>query len=276
MDINENYEDIVRFFIQHNILKNVIQCEQCMNIIHLNQRDLVFRCNWVDKETQKKCYFFKSAKKNTILEHSTIRIKPFFNFVAVLLFLKPPRNKVYREHLKLSNSTFSIWSKLCRDILVKWNDRNSKKIGGPCQTVEVDISNICGGSSLILGGICRETKEFFLHPIEKKYNSSSVTKIIEANVKEDSIIITKELEIYDCLKQLETYTHFSVKKFVDETTGAHINHMQRMWRDVKINIPHHSFKNEQMLQPYIAEYKFKRTYPDLERMHFFFKAAGGF
>lgn len=130
MDINENYEDIVRFFIQHNILKNKIQCEQCLNMIQLNQRDLVFRCSGVDKVSQKKCYFFKSAKKNTILEHSTIRIKPFFNFVAVLLFLKPPRNKIYREHLKLNNATFSIWSKLCRDILIRWNDHHFKKIGG--------------------------------------------------------------------------------------------------------------------------------------------------
>ncbi|KAI5754988.1 hypothetical protein M8J77_013180 [Diaphorina citri] len=275
MDINENYEDIVRFFIQHNILKNKIQCEQCLNMIQLNQRDLVFRCSGVDKVSQKKCYFFKSAKKNTILEHSTIRIKPFFNFVAVLLFLKPPRNKIYREHLKLNNATFSIWSKLCRDILIRWNDHHFKKIGGKGYTVEVDISNICGGSSLILGGICRETKEIFLHPIEKKFSSMSVTKIVEDNVEPDSCVITKQLEIYECLKQIQTYTHFSVKKLVDESTGAHINHIQRLWRDVKINIPHHSFKNEQMLLPYLAEYKFKKSYPDLERMHYFFKSASG-
>lgn len=131
MDINESYEDIIVFFIQHDILTNEIRCEQCMNSIQLNKRDLVFRCNGLDKASQKKCYFFKSAKKNTILEHNTIRIKPFFNFVAVLLFLKPPRNKIYREHLKLNNATFSIWSKLCRDILIKWNHHNFKKIGGP-------------------------------------------------------------------------------------------------------------------------------------------------
>lgn len=275
MDINENYEDIVLFFIQHDILKNQIQCEQCMTVILLNKRDLVFRCNALDKDSQRKCYFFKSAKKKTILEHSSIRIKPFFNFVAVLLFLKPPRNKIYREHLKLSNGTFSIWSKVCRDILVKWNKNNFKKIGGPGLTVEVDISNICGGSSLILGGLCRETKEIFLCPIEKKFSSSTVTELVEANVEEDSIIITKQLEIYDCLKQVEIYTHFSVKKFVEEST-CHIYHIQRLWRDVKINIPHHSFKNEQMLLPYIAEYKFKKTYSDLERMHYFFKAAAAY
>lgn len=111
--------------------------------------------------------------------------------------------------------------------------------------------------------------------MEKKFNSTSVNDIVEANVEEDSIIITKQLEIYDCLKELETYTYFSVTKFVEEST-CHVYHIQRLWRDVKINIPHHSFKNVLMLLPYIAEYMFKRTYSDLERVHYFFKAAAEF
>uniref|UniRef100_A0A6P7HFR1 Uncharacterized protein LOC114348143 n=1 Tax=Diabrotica virgifera virgifera TaxID=50390 RepID=A0A6P7HFR1_DIAVI len=63
------------------------------------------------------------------------------------------------------------------------------------------------------------------------------------------------------------------KHFVDPETGTHTNHIERLWREVRSNIPKYGVKEAHFVG-YLAEFYFKRRYPKrLERMHHFFKAA---
>jgi len=56
-------------------------------------------------------------------------------------------------------------------------------------------------------------------------------------------------------------------------TGAHTQHIERDWREVRGNIPRYGTREGHVLG-YLAEYLFKRAYSRLERIETFFLGAG--
>jgi len=52
-------------------------------------------------------------------------------------------------------------------------------------------------------------------------------------------------------------------------TGAHTQHIERVWREVPGNIPRYGTR-EGHIFGYLAEYLFKRAYSRLERIEIFF------
>jgi len=51
--------------------------------------------------------------------------------------------------------------------------------------------------------------------------------------------------------------------------GAHTQHIERVWREVRGNIPRYGIREDHVLG-YLAEYLFKRAYNRLERIEIFF------
>jgi len=52
--------------------------------------------------------------------------------------------------------------------------------------------------------------------------------------------------------------------------GAHTQHIERVWRKIRGNIPKYGTKEDRVLG-YLSEYLFKRVYSRLERIEAFFK-----
>jgi len=81
---------------------------------------------------------------------------------------------------------------------------------------------------------------------------------------------------YDCLSS-EGFVHQTVnhsQNFVDPTSGAHTQNIERLWRDVRSGIPRFG-RSEKHLVGYLAEFLFKRKFPDhRDRIHHFFWAVG--
>ncbi|KYN50401.1 hypothetical protein ALC57_00038, partial [Trachymyrmex cornetzi] len=76
---------------------------------------------------------------------------------------------------------------------------------------------------------------------------------------------------YDCLNN-EGFQHLTVNhsyNFVDPDTGAHTQHIERIWREVRGNIPRYGRREDHFVR-YLAEFLFKRAYDYAERIETFF------
>ena len=86
----------------------------------------------------------------------------------------------------------------------------------------------------VFGGICRETREFFVVPVPER-NRETLLHVIKDNIHEGTTIISGCWRAYNCLEE-EGYKHLTVNpsiNFVHPTTGAHTNIIERRWRDLK-------------------------------------------
>ena len=60
---------------------------------------------------------------------------------------------------------------------------------------------------------------------------------------------------------------------MDPTTGAHINTIERQWREVRAHVPRYG-KTKPHFHQFLAEFQFKRKYTSFaERIHEFFLAT---
>jgi len=68
-------------------------------------------------------------------------------------------------------------------------------------------------------------------------------------------------------------THYNFNAFYVliffKLTGAHIQHIERVWRKIRGNILRYGTRDDHVLG-YLVEYLFKRAYSRLERMEIFF------
>ena len=77
----------------------------------------------------------------------------------------------------LSARTIADWASFCREVCISYVLDNQTKIVGDGMTVEVDESkfgrrkyNVCRviEGQWVFGGICRQTKDFFLVPVASR------------------------------------------------------------------------------------------------------------
>lgn len=103
--------------------------------------------------------------------------------------------------------------------------------------------------------------------------TATLLNVIKANILPGSTIISNCRKAYNCL-DMEGFQHLTVNhsyNFVDPDTGAHTQNIERTWREVRSNIPRYGHR-ELHIDGYIAEFYFKRKYPDhTQRFHKIFK-----
>ncbi|KMQ87796.1 putative transposase-like protein [Lasius niger] len=83
-------------------------------------------------------------------------------------------------------------------------------------------------------------------------------------------IISDCWKSYNCLNS-EGFQHLTVNhsyNFVDPDTGAHTQHIERVWREVRANIGYGTRANH--VEGYLFEFLFKRAHPRAERIEIFF------
>ena len=144
---------------------------------------------------------------------------------------------------------------------------NSKKIGGPGKTVEIDESmfgkrryhrgRILGRRQMwVLGGVCRETKEVFLVVCPgNKRDKATLLPIIKANVAIGSRIITDGWQAYKTLGEEGyewDYVNHSENFVKPGTKDVHTNRIEGQWHCVKRTLPEcGNYKLESYLPVYL-------------------------
>ncbi|XP_050516404.1 uncharacterized protein LOC126891267 [Diabrotica virgifera virgifera] len=277
-------DEVPKFFVNHKVLKDVIVCRYG-NTLKMDGK-MTFRCNKMvlrKKRGPKKCGFCISARKGTFHENSKLAIDKIFLLVNLLLNWGPPRQEAALEELGISSSAMVDWYSYCREVFISFAINNSTKLGGPGSIIEIDEAKFgkrkFNRSRLfrcqwLFGGYERSTGNFFVIPVERR-DADTLLGIIRDWILPGTTIYSDCWKAYNCLAH-EGFHHQTVnhsKHFVDPETGTHSNHIERLWREVRSNIPKYGVKEAHFVG-YLAEFYFKRRYTKrLERMHHFFKAA---
>ena len=230
---------------RHGLLLKEKQCPHCENVCRVDFSKKAWRCDKTYKDSckrKKRCNFYVSLFKGSWFDHSHLDVESNLRFVY--LFLQDWFSyKCVSFELKLCNETINDWCSFCREVIVHWVSRRTKKIGGKGKTVEIDeskfgrrkynVGRLVEGQ-WVFGGICRETREFFLVPVETR-NAETLLQVIKDYIESGTTIISDCWKAYQYLTS-EGYTHLTVNhsiNFVDPDTGAHTNTIERRWRDTK-------------------------------------------
>ncbi|XP_071652821.1 uncharacterized protein [Temnothorax longispinosus] len=193
--------------------------------------------------------------------------------------LRPPRQEDLEEELGISSTTVVDWFSFCREVCAYWADKCSEKLGGPGRTVEIDEAKIGHRkynrgrllkSNWIFGGYERESKKIFIVPVEDR-TEKTLLACIKEWIMPGTTIVSDCWKSYNCLNN-EGFQHLTVNhtyNFVDPDTGAHTQHIERVWREVRANIPKYGTRSHHV-EGYLFEFLFKHAHPRAERIKIFF------
>ncbi|XP_071578802.1 uncharacterized protein [Temnothorax nylanderi] len=193
-----------------------------------------------------------------------------------------PRHDDTMDETGVASATIIDWFNFCRGVCVFWTDKHSVKLGGPGRIVEIDEAKIgkrkynrgrLVKGNWIFGGYERDSKKIFIVPVEDRTEKTLLACIKELILPGTTIVSDCVCwKSYNCLSNKE-FQHLTVNhsyNFVDPESGAHTQHIERVWREVRGNIPRYGTKSEHFLG-YLSEYLFKRVYKRLERIEAFFE-----
>ncbi|XP_018406348.1 PREDICTED: uncharacterized protein LOC108782553 [Cyphomyrmex costatus] len=193
--------------------------------------------------------------------------------------LRPPRQEDLEEEFCISSVTVVDWFNFCREVCVYWADKHSSKLGGPGCTVKIDEAKIGHRKynrgrllkgNWIFGGFERESKKIFIMPVENR-SEETLLACIKYWIMPGTTIISDCWKSYQCLNN-EGFQHLTVNhtyNFVDPDSGAHTQNIERVWREVRANIPRYG-RREYHLERYLCEFLFKRAYAKKDRIENFF------
>ena len=147
----------------------------------------------------------------------------------------------------------------------------SNKIGDVGKVVEIDESVMAKrkynrGRVLkevwIFGGICREDKQLFLIIVPDR-TSVTLLKAIKDHILPGTTIYSDCWAAYNKLLQ-EGYPHLTVnhsENFIDPSTGAHTQTIERLWRSVKTVAKQRNGILTNRILEYLAEFIWFRDHP---------------
>ncbi|GFR95802.1 hypothetical protein ElyMa_004437700 [Elysia marginata] len=176
------------------------------------------------------------------------------------------------DHQETSEETVADLFSYCREVCVEslYSGEFVKQIGGPNHIVEVDEAKfgkrkynrgrIVEGQ-WVLGGICRETREWFFVPVENRSEETLLPIIIIKHVAAGSIIYSDQWAAYGRLSEVG-FQHGTVNHslhFVDPASGVHTNTIESTWWAVKRSLPP-THTRKQYLGTHLAEYIWRRKY----------------
>ncbi|KAK2702880.1 hypothetical protein QYM36_018535 [Artemia franciscana] len=156
--------------------------------------------------------------------------------------------------------------------------RDTVRLGGEGIIVEIDEAKLgkrkynrgrIVDGVWVFGGIERFTGNSFMVAVPDR-SSATLLGTIRDRILPGTTIISDCWRAYDCLAQ-HGFQHLRVNhslNFVDPTTGAHTQNIERTWKEVRDNIPTYGRREEHM-EAYLAEYYFKKKYSVILRMHYF-------
>ena len=231
-----------------------------------------------------RCNFKLSIRKGTWFHQSRLSLKQIVLFTNMWLILSSSRQKLITEELDISSRTFVDWSSFCREVCMEWAAERSHKLGGPGKIVEIDEAKFGKrkyhrGRKIegqwILGGVERDSKKSFYVPVARR-DAATLIGVIKDWIFPGTTIYSDCWKAYGGLKN-EGFQHLTVNhstNFVDPSTGAHIQNVERSWRNLRTIVPRYGKKSGHY-DGYLAAFQFKRKYHIAkQRLHHFLKIAG--
>ena len=285
-EYGNNSEQLIALCQKHALILKQKNCEKCGEICRIDISKKAFRCDKsyvVGHNKRKRCNFYVSLFKDTWFDHTKLDIETNLKFVV--LFIRNYYScQAAIEELHLSNHTLTDWASFCREVIISFTfDQQGGPIGGPNTTVEIDeskfgkrkynVGRVIEGQ-WILGGICRESKDFFMVPVQKR-DAATLLQVIKDKISPGTTIISDCWRAYNCL-QNEGYQYLKVNhsvNFVDPISGAHTNTIERKWRDAKNLVPKYGRRKAHFIG-YLSCAYFKIHFKDARlRLHHFLCAA---
>ncbi|KAL7743276.1 hypothetical protein ACLKA6_016217 [Drosophila palustris] len=177
------------------------------------------------------------------------------------------------------------WKSYLREVYIDWSQRNSRvRIGGPGKIVEIDEAKVgkrkynrgrVVEGQWVFGGIERESGDFFIFPVDCR-NAETLLSIIKDRIADGTTIMSDCWKAYNCLKD-EGFVHQTVnhsKNFVDPETRAHTQNIERLWRDMRGDVPRFG-RSKKHSVGYLARFEFRKKLKSIkERRHELFMAIG--
>ena len=90
----------------------------------------------------------------------------------------------------------------------------------------------------VFGGICRESKECFVVPVNSR-DKGTLLPIIQDRILPGTCVMSDLWRAYDCLND-EGFQHLTVNRslnFVDPDAGAHTQNIENTWWVAKRSLP---------------------------------------
>lgn len=168
------------------------------------------------------------------------------------------------EQLGMQDQQVVEWNQKMRKVCEEKQTRSPVLIGGRGFHVQVDETlwskrkNNAGRvlpQLWLLGGICEETNDVFIVTVLNR-SRLSLFKEIRKHLKPGTTIVTDSWRAYQGL-QNEGFVHLTVNhryNFVDPTTGAHTQKVERLWRSLKWPNKRRSGTKREFVDSYLSEF----------------------
>ena len=283
-NLTQDANETINFCKRFGLFPSEIRCPNCNILLeklyNFKNRDATtfrYQCN------RRFCH--RKGIKNTV----TLRANTWFNearisirkslFMTYSFVYQMSYNDTIREttistddkgkFIQTSRETVCDYKCYCHDVCFNIvNELSSEQIGGDGLTVEIDESKF-GKTKYhkgryikgqwIFGGICRETREFFVTPVDKR-DSATLIPVILSWIRPGSQIISDCWKSYNVLTELD-FEHLTVNhkyNFVDPTTLAHTQNIENLWWQIKRQLPETYTKHEQ-LYLHLSEYMWRKS-----------------
>ncbi len=266
------------FLSKHGVVTSAIKCPTCESEVKVNSA-FRFRCGKVSKRrTGKKviarvCKTNLSARKGSFVGSSVLQPSKIIHLVYWFCLGRVTYKEVAAQ-VHVSHQTIVDWFSFCREVTVNYCVGKSVKLGGPGKTVEIDEAKfgkqkyhrgrVIDGQ-WVFGGFERDSKRLFIVPVENRTKDTLVACIKEW-ILPGTHIVSDCWASYSSLS-LEGYTHTTVNhstNFVDPDTGASTQNIERVWRDVRSDIP--TFGRRQYhFVGYLSFVLFKKVFPEAQQ-----------